>query len=459
MRGLNPLNPGGNPGWGDNPWISWGDKARLVAVRDLRDAVGDLRLALAMGGLALAVPIVSAVGIRALAVYGGTNAVVDRLSVVGAFFVVFLPASFSLVLALESFVGERERATLEVLLSTPLREAEIYAGKVASVLAISLTLCYGALIVYTVAVFPGLGYFPGGILLSLAVSTICQVAAMVAGAVIVSANARTMRSANVMASFIILPMSVVLQAEAALILVGRGELLWGFAAIMLLAAFILLRMGLAGFSRDALLAREAGGGRQLQRLRRTALGALAGAPAVPRLLWWRRVPILISLAGLPAGAAAGWLAAAAHAIPAGVARPALGALIQVAQAPSPPAAAANFFAHNLLAILVAAVLAPFTVGLAGFLLTFLPGFLLGYAAGLSSWALALSGILPNGLVEIPTAAIAGGLLIQIGASVIHMERRGGWSVRLLRAYAEFAVALPWIAAALLVAAVLEAYFG
>jgi len=202
-------------------------KARLVALRDFGDAASDLRLALAMAGLAVGIPIATALAIRGLAYFGGGSQVVDRLSVVGAFFVVFLPASYSLVLALESFVGERERATLEVLLSTPLREAEIYAGKVASVLAISLALCYGGLIVYCLAVFPGLGYFPLDVLVSLAVSTICQVAAMVAGAVIVSANARTMRAANVMASFIILPMSVVLQLEAALILVGRGELLWG----------------------------------------------------------------------------------------------------------------------------------------------------------------------------------------------------------------------------------------
>jgi len=231
----------------------------LVAVRDLREATSDLRLVLAMVGLSLAIPLGSALGIRALAIYGGgLNSVVERLSVVGAFFVVFLPASFSLVLALESFVGERERSTLEVLLSTPLREAEIYVGKVASVLAISLTLCYGALLIYCLAVFPGLGYFPLAILISLALATICQVAAMVAGAVIVSANARTMRAANVMASFIILPMSVVLQAEAALILVGRGELLWAFAATMTVGAMILLRMGLAGFNREQLLAREAG---------------------------------------------------------------------------------------------------------------------------------------------------------------------------------------------------------
>src|SRR5437879_9163323 len=115
-----------------------------------------------MVALTLAIPIASASGVRALAAFGGGTAVVNRLSLVGAFFVVFIPASFSLVLALESFVGERERTTLEVLVSTPLKEVEIYAGKVAAVLAISLALCYGGLIVYCLATFTGLGYFQIG---------------------------------------------------------------------------------------------------------------------------------------------------------------------------------------------------------------------------------------------------------------------------------------------------------
>ena len=435
-------------------------KARLVALRDLREAASDLRLVVAMVGLSLAIPIASGAGIRALAVYGGgVNEVVERLSVVGAFFVVFLPASFSLVLALESFVGERERSTLEVLLSTPLREAEIYFGKVGSVLVISLTLCYGALLIYCLAVFPGLGYFPLGILVSLALSTVCQVAAMVAGAVIVSANARTMRAANVMASFIILPMSVVLQAEAALILLGRGELLWAFAATMIVGAAILLRMGLAGFSREQLLAREAGIRHPARRLAGAVRAAFSGRPGIVRLAWRRRVPILIALAGLPAGAACGWLAGSSHALPDAVVKPALTSLLAASAAPNPPTAALNYFAHNLFALLLAAVLAPLTVGLVGFLLTFFPGFLLGYAAGVSSWSLALTGILPNGLVEIPAAALGGGLLVQAGAAVIHMEPDGGWSRRLLAAYADYLRALRWIVPALAVAAVLEAYLG
>ncbi|TMC84484.1 MAG: hypothetical protein E6J06_06600, partial [Chloroflexi bacterium] len=290
-------------------------KAALVASRDLRDAVSELRLIVAMVALTLAIPIASASGVRALAAFGGGTAVVNRLSLVGAFFVVFIPASFSLVLALESFVGERERTTLEVLLSTPLREAEIYAGKVAAVLTVSLTLCYGGLIVYCLIAFPGLGYFPLGILLALALSTICQVAAMVAGAVIISLNARTMRAANVMASFIILPMSIVLQVEAALILLGRADFLWIFALLMAVVAVVLLRMGFTGFSREALLARDVGLRQPLRRATRAVRSSFATRPGIFRLIWMRRTPMLLAAAGLPLGVLAGYLAGASNAIP------------------------------------------------------------------------------------------------------------------------------------------------
>ena len=432
-------------------------KALLVAERDFRDAAGDLRLALAMAGLAAVIPIAAGSGIRALEYFGGgLSPLVERLTVVGAFFVVFLPASYSLVLALESFVGERERSTLEVLLSTPLREAEIYAGKVASVLSISLLLCFGALLVYCSVTFPGLGYFPAGILLSLGISTICQVAAMVAGAVIVSANARTMRAANVMASFIILPMSVVLQLEAALILVGRGELLWAFAAAMAVGAFILLRMGLGGFSREALLAREAGSGARLRRLASALAEAYRQAPAGLALIRARRWPILSSLLAFPAGAVLGYLAAGV--LPGSVVRPALATLLAASGGASDPASLAlAVFLHNLLAVVAAGLLATVTIGLTGYLLTAIPGALLGYAAALSSWGVALTGIVPNGLVEIPVAAVAGGLAIHVGASMIHMEPEGGWLRRVVGAEAELVKALYWLVPLLALAAVLEAY--
>jgi len=434
-------------------------KAALVASRDLRDAVSELRLIVAMVGLTLAIPIASASGVRALAAFGGGTAVVNRLSLVGAFFVVFIPASFSLVLALESFVGERERTTLEVLLSTPLREAEIYAGKVAAVLAVSLTLCYGGLIVYCLIAFPGLGYFPLGILLALALSTICQVAAMVAGAVIISLNARTMRAANVMASFIILPMSIVLQVEAALILLGRADFLWAFALAMAVVAIVLLRMGFSGFSREALLARDVGLRNPLRRARRAVRASFETRPGIFRLIWMRRTPMLLAAAGLPFGALAGYLAGASNAVPSAVMRPVLASLIRSTGEGGPINEVATVFSHNVLAFLLVAVLAITTAGLSGFLLTFAPGFLLGFAAALSSWTLALTGIVPNGIVEIPAAIIAGGLAIQLGAAAIHMDARGGWTDRVLAAFADYVRALRWLVPALAVSAVLEVFIG
>jgi uncharacterized membrane protein SpoIIM required for sporulation len=434
-------------------------KAQLVAARDLRDAISELRLIVAMVGLAVAIPVAAAIGVRGLALYGGGTAVVNRLSVVGAFFVVFIPASFSLVLALESFVGERERTTLEVLISTPLKEAEIYAGKVAAVLTISLALCYGGLAVYCLAVFPGLGYFPLDVLLALALSTVCQVAAMVAGAVIISLNARTMRAANVMASFIILPMSVALQSEAALILLGRTEFLWVFAGLMLALAAILLRMGLNGFSREALLARDSGLRRPLQRAANAFRASFQHRPGIFLLLWRRRTAMLVAALGLPAGAAAGYVAGITGAIPAPVVKPALSTLVAAAGGGSQLDQVLAIVSQNLLAILLVAPLALVTAGLSGFLLTLLPGFLLGFAAAQSSWWVALTGIVPNGLVEIPVAIIAGGLAIHIGASVIHMEPSGGWTARVLAAGADYVRALRWLVPALVLAAVLEVRFG
>ena len=434
-------------------------KAELVARRDLRDATNEIRLILAMVTLTLAIPIASAVGIRALAYFGGGTAVVNRLAVVGAFFVVFIPASFSLVLALEAFVGERERTTLEVLLSTPLKEAEIYAGKVAAVLVVSLGLCYGGLIVYCFAVFPGLGFFPFGVLVALALSTICQVAAMVAGAVIISLNARTMRAANVMASFIILPMSVVLQVEAALILLGRAELLWGFAALMIVIAAVLLRMGLAGFSREALLAREVGLSKPLRRAIGSVRAAFQGRPGIIRLVWMRRLSVALAAIGFIAGIALGFAAGRTGAIPGQVVKPVLSSLLSASGGATQGQEALGIFGHNLLAFVLAALLAIFTAGLSGFALTLLPGFLLGYAAALSSWSVALSGVVPNGLVEIPAAIIAGGLVIHIGATAIHMEPNGGWTSRLLRALADYTRSLRWLVPALALAALLEVRFG
>ena len=140
-------------------------------------------------------------------------------------------------------------------------------------------------------------------------------------------------------------------------------------------------------------------------------------------------------------------------------RPVLTSLVRTTNASGAIDEALLIFSHNVLAFVLVAALAILTAGLSGFLLTFAPGFILGFAAALTSWTFALSGIVPNGFVEIPAAIIAGGLAIQIGAAAIHMDPSGGWTARVLAAFADYVRALRWLVPALAVASVLEVLLG
>jgi len=162
---------------------------------------------------------------------------------------------------------------------------------------------------------------------------------------------------------------------------------------------------------------------------------------------------------LPAGAGAGFIAGMTGAIPGSVVKPALSSLIQASGADLGFAAMIGIFGHNVLAFLLAVPLAVLTAGVSGFLLTFAPGFLLGYAASQSSWSLAIGGVFPNGIFEVPAAIVAAALAIHVGAAAIHMEPSGGWTSRVLVATADYVRALRWLIPALALAAVLEVRFG
>ena len=228
---------------------------------------------------------------------------------------------------------------------------------------------------------------------------------------------------------------------------------------MIVLAAVLLRMGLDGFSREALLAREVGLRQPIKRAAAALRTAFMHRPGLFRLLWHRRIPLSIAAAGLPIGAGAGFIAGLTGAIPGSVVKPVLSSLIRAASEDSGAFATIAIFSHNVLAFAFAVPLAILTAGVSGFLLTFAPGFLLGYAASQSSWSVAIAGVLPNGLVEIPAAIIAGGLAIHVGAASIHMEPSGGWTARVLTATADYLRALRWLIPALAVAALLEVRLG
>ena len=79
---------------------------------------------------------------------------------------------------------------------------------------------------------------------------------MVAGAVVVSSQATSVRAANLLASFIIVPMAILIQAEAAALFWGNHVGLWWLLLALAITAVVLVRMGLSLFNREELLGRD-----------------------------------------------------------------------------------------------------------------------------------------------------------------------------------------------------------
>jgi uncharacterized membrane protein SpoIIM required for sporulation len=450
-----------------------GAMVRLVAARDLRESVSDLRLLLAMTSLTFVIPLLASGGVTLAAGFLGPGArgITERLAEVGAFFVVFLPASFSLVLALESFSGERERNTLEMLFATPLRESEIYLGKIGAVLVPSLGLSYSALAVYTVAIVGLLRYLPGAELPPLVVVTLAQALVMVSGATIVSSQTKTLRSANVMASFIILPMSGVIQAESVLIISRLEWVLWGVAAALAVVATLLLRLGIAGFSREGILSKDS-----RPPDRRTLVRALnairpqvrpARLPAeMLRALRRSRGAIASAALLLVAGLVLGAVAYRLHLVPS---QPVVAAVR--GQATAARAALGDngsgvplfgfILGRNLLVSWIAAVLAPFTLGAFAGLVALINGFLVGYIGG--GYAdlphglnVFLCGVVPHGIIELPAYVLAAGFALRVGAAMVRPSP-AGWLGGMRLALADYARGMALWVPMFAVAAALEAF--
>jgi ABC-type transport system involved in multi-copper enzyme maturation permease subunit len=231
----------------------------LIARREIVDLLSDWRIIgpalLLVVVFPLLLVIMSAQGqgflTRRVSADAFTNLVPFALMLVG-----FFPVSFSLMIALESFAGEKERNTLEALLSTPLSDRTLYLGKLLAALIPPLVASYLSMSLYLGGVVLVTGYRPDWLLIgAVALLDLAQALVMVGSALIISSHTTSVRAANLLAAFIILPMSVLIQGNNALILWGGGQL-WLIALALGLFALLLIRMGLRLFNREQILARE-----------------------------------------------------------------------------------------------------------------------------------------------------------------------------------------------------------
>ena len=188
--------------------------------------------------------------------YGGAL-ILDNLIPFVVLVIGFFPLSFTLVVALESFVGEKERGTIEPMLSSPLEDRHMYLGKLLVGITTPLVFSYASIGIYLILVSRRDVAFPSAYMLALIfLLTFAHAVLMVSAAIVISVQATTIRSANLLASFVVVPVAFLLQGETVLIFWGNEDVLWYAIVAVTLLASLLVRLGLSHFHREYLLGRE-----------------------------------------------------------------------------------------------------------------------------------------------------------------------------------------------------------
>jgi uncharacterized membrane protein SpoIIM required for sporulation/ABC-type transport system involved in multi-copper enzyme maturation permease subunit len=425
--------------------------------REIRDTLRDWRIVVPIVILTLFFPVlmsfVADMALNWVAKYGepiiGERLIPFLLMVVG-----FFPISFSLVIALETFVGEKERKSLEPLLATPLTDAQLYLGKTLAAMVPPLLAAYLGITVYLVGLYFFKGWIPPLTLLALVVLlTSAEALVMVSGAVVVSSQTTSVRAANLLASFIIIPMALLLQGEAIIMFWANYGVLWWIVLFLLVVDVVLVRMGVHTFNREELL------GREIDRLNVASLwrtfrnhlewerwlfgldmqkvpawlrwlGTLGGLYVrdIPAILRRSRLALAVVVVGLLASVYVGYAFAARYQLPPemmGLELISSGTFSELPAVDWLPAFTTwGVLSNNVRALLLAALLAIFSFGTLAVALLMAPlaivFFFVAQAArlGYSPLLFFVAFVLPHGVLELPAASIATALAVRLGATFV-----------------------------------------
>ena len=235
--------------------------AWLVTKRELLDQMRDWRILVPMIVLTAFFPYLMTVAaqssINYINQYGATligQQILPFLMLVVGFF----PVTVSLVVALEAFVGEKERGTIEPLLTSPMADWHLYMGKLMAGIIIPLTVSYIGIGLYLFGLWrQGINWPAAHFTAQTLALTAVQTVLMVSAAIVVSTQSTTVRSANLLASFIVIPVALLIQGESVLMFWGKSDgVLWLAVLGVAVMSILIIRLGLAHFKRESLLGRE-----------------------------------------------------------------------------------------------------------------------------------------------------------------------------------------------------------
>lgn len=418
-------------------------KALVITRREIRDQFRDWRIIAPIIVLTLFFPglmnFTAQRAVQFVQTYGA-EVIGDRLIPFLLMVVGFFPISVSLVIALESFVGEKERRSIEPLLSTPLTDRQLYLGKLMAVLFPPLAASYLGISVYLVGVYRQVGWTPeGGLLIQVIALATVQSLVMVSGAVVVSSQTTSVRAANLLASFIIIPMAILLVGESMIMFWARYQILWWVIFGQVIIAGLLIRTGIAHFNREELLGRELDTF-NVRWMWNTFQKAFLGE-AADFSTWWKsqvwstlhglQVPILLAVLLMSAGGVVGIVESAQFRIPPEALQ--WDQLDQGLVTGLEEVGPIRFFSargvgivflHNLRVIALASLLGIFSFGVLGEVLLMLPfgiiGYLMATAArtGFSPLRFFTAFVLPHGLLEIPAIILSAALILRLGVTMV-----------------------------------------
>ncbi len=456
------------------------DSILTVTRREVRDQLRDWRIIFPIIALTLLFPgLMNFTARQAVEFVQQHNApviIAERLIPFLLMVVGFFPISVSLVIALESFVGEKERRSIEPLLCSPLTDAQLYLGKLLASLIPPLAASYLGIFVYLIGVYLEVGWTPPLTLLIQILSlTTVQAIVMVSGAVVVSTQTTSVRAANLLASFIIIPMAFLIQGEAIVMFWAIYSALWWVIVAQIIIAVLLIRTGLAYFNREEML------GREIDMLNLKWIWArfrhyfTANQPTLKA--WWLhalthdlaqlKIPTLMVLLCIPLGIWVGTQIAAQFPLPAkmiSVQNLEKGLPLIANAGFYTPALAGFIWLHNLRVLLIATVLSLFTFGVLGLLVVMLPFVLLTYitiniaTAGFPATTFLLALVAPHGVLEIPALIVGAAAILNLGATFTRPAGGRTLGEAFLESLARWArVMVALIIPLFLIAALLETY--
>jgi ABC-2 type transport system permease protein len=172
-----------------------------------------------------------------------------------------VPVVGAMALATHAVIGEKQAKALEPLLATPLSTAELLAAKTLTPFVFAVALSWGAVLLYVAGIFliaePGvwqtiLGF--RAFLLFVVLGPLVALAALQLS-VIVSSRANDARSAQQLASLLILPITIVFVAQLmGVYIIGPTAILMGSLGCLVFNAG-LLWAGVRVFDRENILMR------------------------------------------------------------------------------------------------------------------------------------------------------------------------------------------------------------